>query len=77
MRMQSKTISIEKKPDSITRVVFETIKIGIIKSNLIAMTAGLSVAIFVHRFSFFSKIGNIVLDFDWNGFSDRSSWRLQ
>ncbi|MGO4372398.1 heme o synthase [Paenibacillus sp. 2TAB19] len=61
MRVQPNTASIEHIPTSVTKVVFETIKIGIIKSNLIAMIAGLSMALFVHDLSFFDKIGNIVL----------------
>ncbi|TBL69958.1 protoheme IX farnesyltransferase [Paenibacillus thalictri] len=44
-----------------TKVLFESIKIGIIKSNLIAMIAGLSMAMFVHKIPFFDKIGNMTL----------------
>lgn len=61
MRVQSNTVNIESAPISITKVLFETIKIGIIKSNLIAMIAGLSMALFVHHIPFFDKIGNIAL----------------
>jgi protoheme IX farnesyltransferase len=61
MQNYSNTISIERIPTSVTKVLFETIKIGIIKSNLIAMIAGFSMAMFVHGISFFDKIGNIVL----------------
>lgn len=61
MPNQSNAISIERFPTSVTKVLFETIKIGIIKSNLIAMIAGLSMATFVHHISFFDKIGNILL----------------
>ncbi|MDD9270486.1 heme o synthase [Paenibacillus sp. GCM10023248] len=61
MRIQGNTVSIERVPISFTKVLFETIKIGIIKSNLIAMIAGLSMALFVHHIPFFDKIGNIML----------------
>lgn len=61
MGMQSNTLSIERIPTSVTKVLFETIKIGIIKSNLIAMVAGLSMALFVHGYSFFDKVGHITL----------------
>ncbi|WP_338553226.1 heme o synthase [Paenibacillus sp. KS-LC4] len=61
MLIQSNTTSIERIPTSITKVLFETIKFGIIKSNLIAMIAGLSMALYVHHLSFFDKIGHIVL----------------
>ncbi len=61
MLMQGNTNSIERIPTSVTKVLFETIKIGIIKSNLIAMIAGLSMALYVHDLSFVDKIGNIVL----------------
>ena len=59
--MQSNTIGIGEASTSFTKVVFDTIKIGIIKSNLIAMFAGLSMALYVHHIPFFEKIGNIVL----------------
>ncbi|MBB6730515.1 heme o synthase [Cohnella zeiphila] len=59
--MQSNTIGIGETSTSFTKVVFDTIKIGIIKSNLIAMFAGLSMALYVHHIPFFEKIGNIVL----------------
>ncbi|UKS29543.1 heme o synthase [Paenibacillus sp. HWE-109] len=61
MRIQSNMVSIEPIPTSVTKVLFETIKIGIIKSNLIAMIAGISMALFVHRIPLFDKIGNITL----------------
>lgn len=61
MGMQQNTMSIERIPTSVTKVLFETIKIGIIKSNLIAMVAGLSMALFVQDLSFFDKIGHITL----------------
>ncbi|WP_138752191.1 heme o synthase [Paenibacillus sinopodophylli] len=61
MQYQSNTISIERVPISITKVLFETIKIGIIKSNLIAMIAGVSMAMFIHDLSFFDKMGHILL----------------
>lgn len=44
-----------------TNVVFETIKIGIIKSNLIAMFAGLSMALYVEQLSIVHRIGPIML----------------
>ncbi|CAM4420493.1 heme o synthase [Paenibacillus tarimensis] len=46
---------------SFSKVLFDTIKTGIIKSNLIAMFAGLSMALLVHQIPFFDKIGSIVL----------------
>lgn len=61
--MQSNTIGTERNPISVTKVVFETIKIGIIKSNLIAMIAGVSMAMFVNGLSLFDKIGTIALAF--------------
>ncbi|BFT74350.1 MULTISPECIES: heme o synthase [Paenibacillus] len=61
MRVQSNTVSIQTVPISFTKVLFETIKIGIIKSNLIAMIAGLSVALFVHQIPLMDKIGNMTL----------------
>ncbi|MDR6551834.1 heme o synthase [Paenibacillus qinlingensis] len=61
MRIQSNTISFESNPISVTKVLFESIKIGITKSNLIAVITGLSMALFVHDISFFDKIGNVVL----------------
>jgi protoheme IX farnesyltransferase len=63
MKMQSNMNTIERIPTSVTKVLFETIKIGIIKSNLISMVAGLSMALFVHQLSFFDKIGNVALAF--------------
>ncbi|MFB5761246.1 heme o synthase [Paenibacillus medicaginis] len=59
--MQSNMNTIERIPTSVTKVLFETIKIGIVKSNLISMIAGLSMALFVHHLSFFDKIGNVAL----------------
>lgn len=61
MQIQSNTVSIQTVPISITKVLFETIKIGIIKSNLIAMIAGLSMALFVHGIPLMDKIGNMTL----------------
>jgi protoheme IX farnesyltransferase len=61
MRIQSSTIPIGEVPSSFTKVIFDTIKIGIVKSNLIAMFAGLSMALYVHHIPFFAKIGDIVL----------------
>lgn len=58
--VQSNTMSIEQTP-TITKVLFETIKIGIVKSNLIAVIAGISMSLFVHDLSLFDKIGNIML----------------
>ncbi|WP_426452618.1 heme o synthase [Paenibacillus sp. S-38] len=46
-----------------TKVLFDTIKIGIIKSNLIAMFAGLSMALFVLDIPFFDKVIEIALAF--------------
>ncbi|CAM3923681.1 heme o synthase [Cohnella lubricantis] len=61
MRAQSSSIHLDTVPASFTKVVFDTIKIGIVKSNLIAMFAGLAMALYVHHIPFFDKIGNIVL----------------
>jgi len=61
MRVQGNTVSVEPIPTSVTKVLFETIKIGIIKSNLIAMVAGLTMALFVHDIPFMDRIGNIAL----------------
>lgn len=61
MQIQSNTVSMQGAPISITKVLFETIKIGIIKSNLIAMIAGLSMALFVHGIPLIDKIGNMTL----------------
>ncbi|MBB3112817.1 protoheme IX farnesyltransferase [Paenibacillus phyllosphaerae] len=46
---------------SFSKVLFDTIKTGIIKSNLIAMFAGLCMALYVHDIPFFDRIGSIVL----------------
>ncbi|MEI7026227.1 heme o synthase [Paenibacillus sp. y28] len=43
------------------KIVFETIKIGIIKSNLIAMFAGLSMALLINNIPMLDKIGEITL----------------
>ncbi|OAS14817.1 heme o synthase [Paenibacillus oryzisoli] len=61
MQFQNNAVSVELIPTSVTKVLFESIKIGIIKSNLIAMVAGLSMAMFIHDIPFFDKIGNMVL----------------
>jgi len=42
-------------------IVFQTIKTGIIKSNLIAMFAGLCVALYINDVRFFDRIGDILL----------------
>ncbi|MBB6636971.1 heme o synthase [Cohnella thailandensis] len=61
MRAQADRLGYEISVKSITNIVFETIKIGIIKSNLISMFAGLCMALYVSEASFFDKIGDIVL----------------
>ncbi|WP_168122834.1 heme o synthase [Paenibacillus sp. HB172176] len=61
MRVQNHMVSMERVPVTVTKVLFETIKIGIVKSNLIAMFAGLSMALFVHGIPFLDKIGNMML----------------
>ncbi|MFC5451189.1 heme o synthase [Paenibacillus aestuarii] len=61
MLIQSNPVRVEPIQVSLTKVLFESIKIGIIKSNLIAMVAGLSMAMFIHKISFFDKIGNMML----------------
>lgn len=48
---------------SIPKVFFDTIKIGIIKSNLIAMFAGLSLALYVFDASILANIVPIILSF--------------
>ncbi|MGG1554236.1 heme o synthase [Paenibacillus ferrarius] len=61
MRFQSNAVSAQLTPTSVMKVLFESIKIGIIKSNLIAMIAGLSMAMFVHGIPLSDKIGNMAL----------------
>jgi len=61
MLIQSKAVHVEPIQISLTKVLFDSIKIGIIKSNLIAMIAGLSMAMFVHHISFFDRIGTMLL----------------
>ncbi|CAH1209928.1 Protoheme IX farnesyltransferase 2 [Paenibacillus sp. JJ-223] len=46
---------------SVPKVFFDTIKVGIIKSNLIAMLAGLSLALYVFNASFLDNIVPIIL----------------
>lgn len=46
---------------SLPQVFFATIKTGIIKSNLIAMFAGLSMALYVFNVSFIDHLGAIIL----------------
>ncbi|TYP79652.1 heme o synthase [Paenibacillus methanolicus] len=46
---------------SISKILFDTIKVGIIKSNLISMFAGLSMALLVNDIPFYNEIGNILL----------------
>ncbi|MDQ0171618.1 heme o synthase [Paenibacillus tundrae] len=52
---------IELEYSSIPKVFFDTIKVGIIKSNLIAMFAGLSLALYVFDASFLANIVPIIL----------------
>lgn len=61
MQTHSHSNSIEGVQTSATKVLFETIKIGIVKSNLIAVFAGLSMALYVNGLSFFDMIGHIAL----------------
>ncbi|QJD83048.1 heme o synthase [Cohnella herbarum] len=63
MRTQTGQLSFDLSTNSFSKVLFDTIKIGIIKSNLIAMFAGLSMALFVNEIPFFDKIGSIALAF--------------
>jgi len=51
------------QPVSFSKILMDTIKIGIIKSNLIAMFAGLCMALYVTDTTFFSRIGDIALAF--------------
>ncbi|OXS57282.1 protoheme IX farnesyltransferase [Cohnella sp. CIP 111063] len=60
-RVQNSRLSLEMPTKSFIHVLFDTIKIGIIKSNLIAMFAGLCMALYVEGIPFFDKIGTIVL----------------
>lgn len=46
---------------SLSKILFDTIKVGIIKSNLISMFAGLSMALLVNDIPFYNEIGNIML----------------
>ena len=52
---------IELEYSSIPKVFFDTIKVGIIKSNLIAMLAGLCLALYVFDASFKANIVPIIL----------------
>jgi len=52
---------IELEYSSIPKVFFDTIKVGIIKSNLIAMLAGLCLALYVFDASFIANIVPIIL----------------
>ncbi|WP_145047533.1 MULTISPECIES: heme o synthase [Paenibacillus] len=52
---------IELEFNSIPKVFFDTIKVGIIKSNLIAMLAGLCLALYVFDASFLANIVPIIL----------------
>ncbi|MFK0521529.1 heme o synthase [Paenibacillus illinoisensis] len=52
---------IELEYTSIPKVFFDTIKVGIIKSNLIAMLAGLCLALYVFDASFIANIVPIIL----------------
>lgn len=52
--MQTKDIQIEKK--RLTNILGSTIKSGIIKSNLIPMFAGLTLAIYTYQFSLLEKL---------------------
>ncbi|TNJ64856.1 protoheme IX farnesyltransferase [Paenibacillus hemerocallicola] len=56
-----KKSALKTPPRELPKVLFETIKTGIIKSNLIAMFAGLSMALYIYDIRFFDKIGEIVL----------------
>ncbi len=55
--------AVPMQTNSFPAIFFATIKTGIIKSNLIAMFAGLSMAIYVFNLSFFEHIGAIILAF--------------
>lgn len=61
MRAQADRLGYGISVRSFTNIVFETIKIGIIKSNLISMFAGLCMALYISDVSFFDKIGEIIL----------------
>ncbi|MFS0869333.1 heme o synthase [Paenibacillus xylanilyticus] len=52
---------IELEYSSIPKMFFDTIKVGIIKSNLIAMLAGLCLALYVFDASFIANIVPIIL----------------
>jgi len=60
-RVQNNRLSLEMPTKSFIHVLFDTIKIGIIKSNLIAMFAGLCMALYIEGVPFFDKIGTIIL----------------
>ncbi|UVI29279.1 heme o synthase [Paenibacillus spongiae] len=51
------------QPVSFSRLLLDTIKVGIIKSNLIAMFAGICMALYVTGTPLFGKIADIVLAF--------------
>lgn len=66
--MRSENIEHNAQQDSLLvpqqalrKVLAETIKTGIIKSNLIVMFAGISLALFINGISFFDQIGTIIL----------------
>ncbi|MFC4597743.1 heme o synthase [Cohnella hongkongensis] len=60
-RVQNSRLSVEVPTKSLIHVLFDTIKIGIIKSNLIAMFAGLCMALYIEGIPFFDRIGTILL----------------
>ncbi|MFB9329070.1 heme o synthase [Paenibacillus aurantiacus] len=46
---------------SLSKILFDTIKVGIIKSNLISMFAGLSMALLVEDIPFYNEMNHILL----------------
>jgi len=59
--VQNNPMSLDMPTKSFIQVLFDTIKIGIVKSNLISMFAGLCMALYVEQVPFFDKIGTILL----------------
>lgn len=53
--------SLAAPKQALRKVLAETIKTGIIKSNLIVMFAGITLALYIHNIAFSDKIGAIVL----------------
>jgi len=60
-RVQNRQLSLDVPTRPFIHILFDTIKIGIVKSNLIAMFAGLCMALYVEGIPFFDRAGTIIL----------------